>query len=108
MTCPTCWKRWTCILECPEVNAVLVAADEKTQGGGSVTKAEMKAWMTEAISLARIKVQRSGKPYDVLGLVDGVKLSFFAMSSKLPTADFLELDDEINRLQTKTFRELGI
>jgi hypothetical protein len=68
----------------------------------------MSKALKEAFSLAHEKVARSKDPMEIVGLIDGIKLMFFAMSSKLSTSDFLELHDLFNWLQTESFKSLGI
>jgi hypothetical protein len=73
-----------------------------------VTKSEIQAIIKESYSLAAEKTKRDKKPLDIFGLSDGIRLVFFAMSSKLATADFLELHDEINRLHFESIKGIGI
>jgi len=69
-----------------------------------VTKSDIKSIIQEAFSLATEKTIRDKKPLNIFGLSDGIRLTFFAMSSKLATADFLELHDEINRLHSEVIK----
>ena len=69
-----------------------------------MTKSEIRAIINEAFSLAVERTAREKKPLNIFGLSDGIRLVFFAMSSKLATQDFLELHDEVNRLHSEVIK----